>query len=175
MTINLPSSRVFVSTMIPSLRETSGNFWSLLGMFFFARKYVVTPAPWTGSPCVKTYSMSSGEQFRCDMRSTACSDSINEMGNKIASFSIVTPARVYQLQTLRVRLICCCNAAIRSESAENHFLLGLIQRPPRTSEITTNANAAQVKAVLSVERPMVRKTIPRIRNAIDARLFGFMA
>jgi hypothetical protein len=57
------------------------------------------------------------------------------------------------------------------------YLLGrdLSQRPPRASEMTTKAIAAQVKAVLSADKPMTKNTIPRIRKAPDAfRLFSFM-
>jgi len=56
-----------------------------------------------------------------------------------------------------------------------YFLLGLIQRPPSSSEMTTKTTAAHEKAVLFVEIPMVKKVIPRMRNTVDAlRLFGFI-
>jgi len=59
--------------------------------------------------------------------------------------------------------------------SNNYFLLRLIQRPPRKSEIKTNAIATQVKTVLSVAIPMVKKVIPRIRNMLEyLRLFWFI-
>ena len=55
------------------------------------------------------------------------------------------------------------------------LLLGLSQRPPRMSEIMIKAIATQVNIVLSVERPMAKNAIPRMRNALDAfRLFCFI-
>jgi len=56
-----------------------------------------------------------------------------------------------------------------------YLFLGLIQRPPSTSEMRTNAIAIQLKTVLLVEIPMVKKAMPRMRNMPDdLRLFRFI-
>jgi len=57
----------------------------------------------------------------------------------------------------------------------NYLFLGLIQRPLSTSEMRTNAIAIQLKTVLSVAIPMVKKAMPRMRNMPDdLRLFRFI-
>jgi len=56
-----------------------------------------------------------------------------------------------------------------------YLFLGLIQRPPSTSEMRTNAIAIQLKTVLLVAIPMVKKAMPRMRNMPDdLRLFRFI-
>lgn len=53
-----------------------------------------------------------------------------------------------------------------------YFLRRRMNRPPMTSEITMKAIAAHEKAVLSVANPIVKKAMPRMRNAPEAlRLF----
>ena len=53
---------------------------------------------------------------------------------------------------------------------------GFNHLPPAMSEMTMKAIAAQVKALLSVERPMAKNAMPRMRNALEIlRLFCFMS
>jgi hypothetical protein len=56
-----------------------------------------------------------------------------------------------------------------------YFLLGFTRPPAAASEMTMNAIAAHVNALLCVLTPMARKTIPRIRKTAETfRRFIFM-
>jgi len=57
----------------------------------------------------------------------------------------------------------------------DYLFLGLNQRPPSTSEMMMKMMATHVNVVLSVERPMAKKAMPRIKKILDVlRLSNFI-